>query len=164
MSVLLSQVAAELGSSEVEVNQLLECAKAIKERSYAPYSNFHVGSALMTTSRKMIPGCNVENSSYGLTICAERTALTTAVAQGERSFLAVVVTGDLEKEFIWPCGACRQFIVEFGNPLVISLRADGSLMTKRAAELLPNAFTPASLTSDDALAKRAAREVKCCDK
>src|ERR1700756_2574607 len=92
--------------------QLLAAARFARERAYAPYSQFRVGAAVETEDGTIVTGCNVENASYGLSICAERTAIVSAVAQGYRVFRAVAVAGP-EGVTTSPCGACRQFIAEF---------------------------------------------------
>lgn len=121
-------------------------AKALEVRgnSYSPYSNFAVSAALLTVAGKVFTGVNVENASYGLTICAERVAIATAVAAGEKEFqtIAVVVKGGGS-----PCGACRQVLNEFAPDLrVLMADEDGKLVkTSTLGELLPDAFGPHSL-------------------
>ena len=90
----------------MDYNLLIEKAVDSKANAYAPYSNFHVGAALLTKDDKIYTGCNVESSSYSLTLCAERTAIFKAISEGERNFKAIAVAGDTE-DFISPCGACR---------------------------------------------------------
>ena len=103
------------------VEKLLEAAQKVKENAYAPYSHFHVGAALITDTGKIYPGCNVENTSYGLTICAERNAIFRMIGDGERRIAEILVIGDTE-EFLPPCGACRQVITEFStNDTVVYL-------------------------------------------
>eukprot|EP00736_Rhodelphis_marinus_P002158 Rmarinus@m.12742 len=152
--------------SEKEIDSILSSDKydilskksrTAKDNAYAPYSNFHVGCALITETGNMYHGCNYENGSYGLTICAERNAIGSAVADGDRNIVAMVITTDLDEEFCGPCGACRQVIVEYGNPLVILLRPDGQRRAYHALDLLPLAFTPATLHTSDALEKRRVR-------
>ncbi|MGI8907072.1 MAG: cytidine deaminase [Candidatus Sumerlaeaceae bacterium] len=107
-------------------------------RAYAPYSNYKVGAALLTLDGRIYGGCNVENSSYGLCICAERGAIAAAVAAGQQEFRAIaVVTEDVGS----PCGACRQFFVEF-NPDMTVILADtkGKRTTYAARQLLPDYF------------------------
>lgn len=94
------------------LNEMIDLANSAKQNSYSPYSKFRVGCCLRTKSGKLITGCNVENSSYGLAICAERTAFVKAVSEGEKEFTDVVVVTDVQQEFISPCGACRQFMIE----------------------------------------------------
>lgn len=120
-------------------DQLIAAAWEAREKAYAPYSNFQVGAALLTTDGRVFPGCNVENISYGLTNCAERVAIGAAVATGVRSFEKVVVVADT-KEPISPCGACRQVLAEFGVRSVI-LANRTERVTFSLEELLPRAST-----------------------
>ncbi len=103
-----------------EQSLLIQHAARACRSAYAPYSNFHVGAALMTDDGEIFDGCNIENSSYSLTICAERTAVFKAVAAGKKKFRSIVVTSD-DKGFITPCGACRQVLSEFSPKLEIIL-------------------------------------------
>lgn len=120
-------------------DELIAAAWKVREMAYAPYSNFHVGAALLAGDGKIFPGCNVENISYGLTNCAERVAMGAAIAAGARSFEKVVVVADTAQP-ISPCGACRQVLAEFGVKTVIlanrTERVEFSL-----EELLPRAST-----------------------
>lgn len=120
-------------------DELIEAAWKVREMAYAPYSNFHVGAALLAGDGRIFPGCNVENISYGLTNCAERVAIGAAIAAGARSFEKVVVVADTAQP-ISPCGACRQVLAEFGVKTVILAnrmeRVEFSL-----EELLPRAST-----------------------
>lgn len=95
-------------------NELIYHAIKAKENSYSPYSQFRVGASLLTSDGEIFSGCNVENSSYGLAICAERNAVFQAAFAGKRSIVAVAISSD-ESEFITPCGACRQVISEFAD-------------------------------------------------
>lgn len=124
-------------------NELLEKAAEAAENAYAPYSNFKVGAALLCADGTVFTGCNVENASYGLTNCAERTALFSAIAAGHRDFVAMAVVADGES-MPFPCGACRQVLSEFCNEQVsiYVARAD-ALETYEAIcmdELLPHGF------------------------
>jgi len=102
----------------MEWDDLIDAAWRAREAAYAPYSNFHVGAALLGVDGRIFSGCNVENISYGLTNCAERVAIGAAVATGVRKFIAVAVVADTEVP-ISPCGACRQVLAEFGVPVII---------------------------------------------
>ena len=120
--------------------ELLEAALAARERAYAPYSKFLVGAAVRAESGKIYTGCNVENASYGLTVCAERNALFSAVGAGERKFTALCVVGDTQ-EPISPCGACRQVMAEFKVPCIILANLKGDVKEYTLEELLPYGFT-----------------------
>lgn len=123
---------------------LIESARQVRTWAYVPYSHYSVGAALLTASGKIYDGVNIENASFPLTICAERTAVYKAVSQGEKAFIAIAVVTDNAGT---PCGACRQVLAEFGlDTLVIIADKDGVVkMEKTVAELLPGAFTPADL-------------------
>ncbi|ASP50088.1 cytidine deaminase [Cognaticolwellia beringensis] len=129
-----------------EILALVSAAKAGFEKAYAPYSNFHVGAAALTASGKIVKGCNVENASYGLTVCAERNCLAQGVISGEQVFKALVVYTNQEK-LTPPCGACRQVIVEFLAPdaLVMAVNHNNNKKQWTVNELLPDAFTPKDL-------------------
>ena len=120
--------------------ELLEAALAGRERAYAPYSKFLVGAAVRAESGKIYTGCNIENASYGLTVCAERNALFSAVGAGERKFTALCVVGDTE-EPISPCGACRQVMAEFKVPCIILANLKDDVKEYTLEELLPYGFT-----------------------
>lgn len=120
-------------------DSLMEAAWLARDRAYAPYSNFHVGAALLAADGRIFTGCNVENISYGLTNCAERVAIGAAVAAGVREFLAVAVVAETGVP-ISPCGACRQVLAEFGVPLVM-LANRVTREQFRLEELLPRAST-----------------------
>lgn len=120
-------------------------ARAARDRAYAPYSRFHVGAALLADDGRVIPGANVENASYGLSMCAERTAAFRAASEGARRLVAVAVVASNE-EPTWPCGACRQVLWEFGpDMMVVSEGSGGRREERRLADLLPDAFGPADL-------------------
>lgn len=112
-------------------------ARKVRELAYAPYSNFQVGAALESTSGEVFTGCNVENISFGLTICAERNAVFAAIAVGVRSFRRIVVVAD-SKEPVTPCGACRQVIAEFAEKIeIICINLQGHKFRAKLSELLP---------------------------
>jgi cytidine deaminase len=124
-------------------DQLVDEARAARELAYAPYSKFRVGAALACRDGRVFRGCNVENASYGLCNCAERTAFFSAIAHGYRpgDFTALAVIGDTDGP-IAPCGACRQVILELGGnslPVVLA-NLKGERLVTTAAEQLPNAF------------------------
>jgi len=125
---------------------LVALAREAREQAYAQYSNFPVGAALLTRSGKVFAGCNVENAAYPLTTCAERTAVTKAVSEGEREFEAIAV---VTATGATPCGACRQILREFGGQAgdlrVIVADLDGHVRTFTIDELLPAGFTPDQL-------------------
>ncbi len=124
--------------------KLLEMAKKARENAYAPYSNFKVGAAIITEDGKVFTGANVENASYGLSICAERVALFKAVSEGYRKFKAIAVVADTDGP-VSPCGACRQVLSEFGDMDVIMANVKGDMKVMKLSELLPESFTPEDL-------------------
>jgi len=121
-------------------DELVRVATAAREHAFAPYSRFRVGAALRGESGAIYGGCNVENASYGLTVCAERVAIWKAVSEGERRFQAICVVADTA-ELTPPCGACRQIIWEFcGDIPVILANLKGDRVVYSMAELLPRPF------------------------
>ena len=119
-------------------SELIVAARRAQKNAHANYSNFKVGAAVRTTGGEIFAGCNVENASFGLTICAERTALFSAIAAGERNFSELVVITD---PGVTPCGACRQVIWELcGDIPIIIVDAEGNQSETSSAELLPKAF------------------------
>jgi cytidine deaminase len=118
--------------------ELYAAARVAAAAAYAPYSGFAVGAALRAASGSVTTGVNIENASFGLTCCAERTAIFTAVATGEREFTAIAVHGDASS--VPPCGACRQVLAEFAPELVVVYRQDGAPVAAQLAELLPVRF------------------------
>lgn len=124
---------------------LIDHALMAMQFTYSPYSEFPVGSAVLSKSGEVFLGCNVENASYGCTICAERTALVKAVSEGVKEFDTVAVVCERTKD-AWPCGACRQFIAEFGASIrVVVEGSDGTVHVKSISELLPHMFGPGAL-------------------
>jgi cytidine deaminase len=123
---------------------LIEAARSAQSRAYAPYSNFRVGAALETVDGTVFTGCNVENASYGLTICAERAAVFAAVVAGARRFRRAVVVSNVDPPAA-PCGACRQVLAEFGLDLAIDGVGPHRKVSWQLAELLPAAFGPEQL-------------------
>jgi len=122
---------------------LINLAKQVRKKAYTPYSHYKVGAALLGKSGKVYTGCNVENASYGHTVCAERTAVLKAVSEGEREFEAVAV---VTKNGGSPCGACRQVLSEFAPELAVYIaNKDGAYRTTTLKKLLPDSFTPAHL-------------------
>ncbi len=131
--------------SPAQLKKLRTVAKSAAAKAYAPYSKFRVGAAVITQAGKIFSGCNVENASYGLCNCAERTAIFSAVAAGERKFKCVVVYTPT-KTATAPCGACRQVIYEFGRKIRVHSFCDGlDRIDGSIGSLLPAAFGPDDL-------------------
>ena len=127
----------------MDYQDLIAKAMEAREKAHAPYSDFAVGAALLARSGRVYTGCNVENASYGLSICAERTAVFKAVSEGERDFEAIAV---VTENGVPPCGACRQVLMEFGEDIqVIVADEAGGYRVFSLQELLPEAFTPEHL-------------------
>jgi cytidine deaminase len=119
---------------------LIEAATLARERAFAPYSGFRVGAALETADGRIVGGCNVENASYGLTLCAERVALVKAISEGIAGFKRVAVVTDVD-DLTPPCGACRQLLWEFApDAEVVLANTRGKTAVYRVAELLPHGF------------------------
>jgi len=121
--------------------ELIELARQVRELAYAPYSKYKVGAVVESSDGRIFTGCNVENSSYGLTMCAERNALGKAVSEGARDFVRLAVIADAHAP-VPPCGACRQVISELcGKDVeVVMVNLRGQIETHTVAELLPEAF------------------------
>ncbi|HEY9058928.1 MAG TPA: cytidine deaminase [Pseudobacteroides sp.] len=128
--------------SEKEIEKkLIELSRKAMENSYSPYSKFRVGAAILTQNGKVYTGVNVENASFGATICAERTAVIKAVSEGDIRFKAIALSSDADS-FIYPCGVCRQVFSEFdkGEMKVICSNSKGQYRSFRLSEMLPNVF------------------------
>ncbi len=125
----------------LSIENLTKVANEMLEKAYVPYSKFPVGAALVTKEGKIYTGCNIENASYPLTNCAERTAVFKAVSEGDKEFQTIVVTADTEGP-VSPCGACRQVLVEFCEPEmpVVLTNKKGDIKETTVSELLPGAF------------------------
>ncbi|MBU4349399.1 cytidine deaminase [bacterium] len=123
-----------------EYKRLIEEAEKARKRAYTPYSKFQVGAAVLCVDGRIFTGCNIENASFGLTVCAERVAIFKAISEGLTKFEAIAVIGDTDKPCS-PCGACRQVISEFGEdvPLIMA-NLKGDVKIKKIKELLPEAF------------------------
>jgi cytidine deaminase len=120
--------------------ELYELAAEAMARAYAPYSGYRVGAALLTKSGDVFQGANAENASYGASICAERAAFAGALSAGQREFAAIAVAAS-GADPAWPCGICRQFIIEFGDDIRVITGSDAdSLQSHTITQLLPNAF------------------------
>ncbi|MDD2233702.1 MAG: cytidine deaminase [Desulfitobacteriaceae bacterium] len=128
------------------IQELISQARQIAAYAYTPYSHYPVGAAAYFTSGKIYPGCNVENASYGLTICAERNAIFQAIAQGERQLVSLAIYVPQEV-FASPCGACRQVMREFAADCsVILINQQGLTRNLKLAQLLPDSFGPGDLS------------------
>jgi cytidine deaminase len=129
----------------VEDKELIALAAEARGKAYAPYSGYAVGAALLTASGEVCTGCNVENASYGLSMCAERTVAFKAVCAGEREFSAIAV---VTQNGVTPCGACRQVLAEFGPQMrILVADVEGNCREYRLPQLLPEPFGPADLPS-----------------
>ncbi|TWT91907.1 Cytidine deaminase [Neorhodopirellula pilleata] len=132
--------------SEDDVSRLVQAAVSARDHAYAPHSHFYVGAAVLLHDGRIIPGCNVENASYSLTQCAERVAVTSAVAAGYRNFWAVAIASI---GGAMPCGACRQVLAEFGMDIFVYTVdvIDGERQMRRLSDLLPDAFSNSDIPS-----------------
>jgi cytidine deaminase len=131
------------------LQQLIDAAATARERAFAPYSDFQVGSAVETADGKVFTGCNIESATYGLTMCAERVAIWKAVSEGETSFTRIAVVVDTE-ELTPPCGSCRQIIWEFCGDIPVTMaNLHGKVETMQMSELLPKAFDSHFLKQSD---------------
>ena len=136
-------------SGDFSPEDLMALAERAQSLAYAPYSDYAVGAALLTASGEVFLGCNVENASYGLTICAERTALFKAVSEGHHRFQALAIATP-SRRGNGPCGACRQVLREFSTDLTIYVREDQQgIVELRLEKLLPRAFGPQNLAQQE---------------
>ena len=131
--------------TELEIQKLMDCAIKARENAYSPYSHFAVGAALLCEDGTLFEGGNIENASYGLTNCAERTAIFKAVSEGHIKFKALAVVADTEGPCA-PCGACRQVMAEFKIPLIIMGNLMGNIKIVTIEELLPFSFSECDVT------------------
>ena len=129
---------------EQELQKLIQAAIEMRKQSYSPYSNFAVGAAVLSNDGYIYGGCNIENASYGLTNCAERTAIFNAVSDGKRNISAIAVVADTDRPCS-PCGACRQVIGEFKIPCIIMANLKGEYKRVTLEELLPFSFSNTDL-------------------
>jgi len=128
------------------IDRLVYAAHDARGRAYAPYSNYQVGAAVLTREGRIFGGCNVENASYGISLCAERGAIASAIAAGQRDFTAIAIATERIGS---PCGACRQFLVEFNPKMTVILSdVDGRKVSHLAMDLLPGFFGPAHLAAE----------------
>ena len=134
VGILLKDISPEI------MRLLMDEAVLAQDKAYAPYSKFRVGAALLFENGEIVRGCNVENSSYGMTLCAERNAMAAAVSMGLREPIAAAITG-VTGEMCTPCGACRQFLSEFNPDMEIILQDGNDLISIRLSELLPLSFS-----------------------
>lgn len=141
---ILSSVGMERdGEGTISDEMLLSLAIAARERSYSPYSGYAVGAALLSADGRVFQGCNVENASFGLTNCAERTAMFKAISEGASEFVAIAIAA--EKSAPWPCGACRQVLNEFAPGIRVLVTWDGHVDEAPLSQLLPHGFGPKEL-------------------
>jgi cytidine deaminase len=127
-------------TNNTDLEKLIQEAKRVQKRAYAPYSKFSVGAAVLGGTGRIYTGCNIENSSFGLTICAERVALFKAISEGEETIPALVLITDTETT-VWPCGACRQVLAEFSpNMQIVSVNKEGQREAKTLSGIFPDAF------------------------
>ena len=126
--------------THLDENNLIDTARKAMENAYAPYSKIKVGAAILSSSGKIYTGCNIENASYGLTVCAERVAVGCAVSQGEKHFIAIAIVNSTEK-IITPCGACLQVLSEFSRNLqIILVSAENEIIRTDLKDLFPEPF------------------------
>lgn len=149
--ILFSLTGAVTAEPKVDHAELIQCALEAQKNSYAPYSNFNVGAAVLCASGKIYTGANVENASYPAGNCAEHTAISHAIASGERKICAIAIVGGTNftaSEYCAPCGICRQVMREFAEPkkfLIIMAKSPTDYVEKKLEELLPMSFDPDNL-------------------
>lgn len=138
--------------NETMIEKLIEAALHARQSSYSPYSDYQVGAALLTEDGSIYTGCNIENAAYSPTNCAERTAFFKAVSEGQRQFSAISIVGGSKgkeiAEYAYPCGVCRQVMMEFCNPLtfqIIVAKSVNEYEVRTLVELLPDGFGAANL-------------------
>lgn len=134
--------------AEIKV-KMIKMALEARKNSYSPYSDFQVGACLLTKEGKLYTGCNIENAAYGPTNCAERTAFFKAVSEGERDFVGIAIVGDKKGDavdnYAFPCGVCRQVMMEFTDPetfVILVAKSENDYLETTLEALLPNAFGP----------------------
>lgn len=123
----------------MDYSSLVDQARTAMAFAYAPYSSFKVGAALRTSSGALYTGCNIENVSFGATVCAERVAFLKAISEGARSFEAIAVVNS-SVDIVFPCGICLQFMTEFGGDIVVAVASPHEIKTFLLKELMPYAF------------------------
>ena len=131
--------------------ELCQTAINMLDRAYVPYSHFPVGAALECSDGTVFTGCNIENAAYGVTICAERTAIFKAVSEGRRDFVRIAIAGRSE-DYCVPCGSCRQVMMEFCDPKefqIVLEDGNGGCFAKTLEEILPFGFGPANLREEE---------------
>ncbi|XP_060584677.1 cytidine deaminase-like [Ruditapes philippinarum] len=139
----------DVSTLDGKLQELIKAADKVKENAYCPYSNFRVGAAVLCADGSIYAGCNVENASYGVSVCAERNAVMKAVTEGNKSFKALAVCCDVKGEFTGPCGICRQVLSEFNMDLEIYLtKPDMTYQKVIFRDLYPLSFTRHSLEEE----------------
>lgn len=139
----------DVSSLEPKLQELIQAAVKVKENAYCPYSKFRVGAAVLCDDGTVFAGCNMENASYGLSVCAERNAMAKAVSEGHRKIKAVAVSCDVKGSPQAPCGVCRQVLAEFNLDVDLYLvLPDNTFHKVSLPDLLPMAFTPQSLEEE----------------
>ncbi|MDZ4773633.1 MAG: cytidine deaminase [Planctomycetota bacterium] len=141
----MSKTETTISRSDASDDELVQRAVEVRDRAYSPYSKIRVGAALRAADGRIFTGCNVENASYGLTLCAERSAIVKAVSEGVREFTTIAITTNRESALM-PCGACRQVLLEFSPKLrVLVVGTSGKRREMTLDQLLPEAFKPTDL-------------------